>query len=207
MIDQTEIERWNDRYAGEEYLFGMEPNQFLAAQAPRLPQRGHALAIADGEGRNGVWLARQGLDVTSVEFAPAAIAKARRLAVHHGVAPTFVQADLLTWEWGGPQFDVVVGIFFQFVGPAQRAMIFRRMQDVLLPGGVLLIEGYTPAQLAHGTGGPSQVENLYTAALLRDAFAELEILHLAEYEAELSEGSRHCGTSAVIDLVAHKPLA
>lgn len=96
MTDQTEIERWNDRYAGEEYLFGMEPNRFLAAQAPHLLSSGRALAIADGEGRNGVWLARQGLDVTSVEFAPAAIAKARRLAERHGVAPEFVQADVLT---------------------------------------------------------------------------------------------------------------
>jgi SAM-dependent methyltransferase len=207
MTDQTEIERWNDRYAGEDYLFGMEPNRFLAAQAPHLPQRGCALAIADGEGRNGVWLARQGLDVTSVEFAPAAIAKARRLAERHGVAPEFVQADLLAWDWGAPRFHVVAGIFFQFIGPAERATVFRRMQDVLLPGGVLLIEGYTPAQLAHGTGGPSQVENLYTATLLRNAFADLNILHLAEYEAELSEGSRHCGISAVIDLVARKPSA
>jgi SAM-dependent methyltransferase len=204
MTDQTEIERWNSRYAGEEYLFGTAPNRFLAAQARRLPARGRALSIADGEGRNGVWLARQGLAVTSVEFAPAAIAKARRLAAHHGVVLDFVEADLATWDWGAPRFDVVAGIFFQFLGPAARAAIFRRMQEVLLPGGLLLIEGYTPAQLGHGTGGPSQVENLYTEALLRGSFAAMDILHLAEYEAELAEGSRHVGVSAVIDLVARK---
>lgn len=205
MVDQTEIERWNARYAGEDYLFGTAPNRFLAAQAHRLPSCGRALCIADGEGRNGVWLAEQGLAVTSVEFAPAAIAKARRLADQRGVAIDILQADLATWDWGAPRFDVVVGVFFQFAGPDLRATIFRRMQDVLLPGGLLLIEGYTPAQLAHGTGGPSQVENLYTEALLRESFAAIEIVELAEYVAELAEGTHHVGVSAVIDLVARKP--
>ena len=205
MTEQSEIERWNARYAGEDYLFGTAPNRFLAAQAHSLPPCGRALCIADGEGRNGVWLAEQGLAVTSVEFAPAAIAKARRLADQRGVAIEIVQADLATWDWGAPRFDVVVGVFFQFAGPDLRAEIFRRMQDVLLPGGLLLIEGYTPAQLAHGTGGPSQVENLYTEALLRESFAAIEIVELAEYEAELAEGTHHVGVSAVIDLVARKP--
>lgn len=204
MSDLAEIERWNARYAGEDYLFGTAPNRFLAAQAHRLPPGGRALCIADGEGRNGVWLAQQGLAVTSVEFAAAAIAKARRLAELRGVAIELVQADVATWDWGAPRFHVVGGIFFQFLGPALRAAIFQRMQEVLLPGGLLLIEGYTPAQLAHGTGGPSQVENLYTAALLRESFAAMETLHLAEYEAELAEGSHHVGISAVIDLVARK---
>jgi SAM-dependent methyltransferase len=207
MAEQSEIEWWNARYASEDYLFGTAPNRFLAAQASLLPPGGRALCIADGEGRNGVWLAQQGLTVTSVEFAAAAIAKAHRLAAQRGVAVDIVQADLATWDWGAPRFDVVAGIFFQFLVPALRASIFRRMQEVLLPGGLLLIEGYTPAQLAHGTGGPSQVENLYTEALLRESFAAMEILHLAEYEAELAEGTDHVGVSAVIDLVARKPAA
>ena len=207
MTEQTEIDRWNARYAGEDYLFGTAPNRFLADQANRLPSRGRALSIADGEGRNGVWLATQGLTVTTVEFAPAAIAKARQLAGQHGVQIETVQVDLAAWDWGAPRFDLVVGIFFQFAGPAMRATIFRRMQEVLLPGGLLLIEGYTPAQLAYGTGGPPHLENLYTEGLLRKSFDTMEILHLAEYEAELAEGSRHVGMSAVIDLVARKPLS
>ncbi len=186
-------------------MFGTVPNRFLAAQAHGLPPHGRALCIADGEGRNGVWLAEQGLAVTSVEFAPAAIAKARCLADQRGVAVEIVQADLATWEWGAPRFDVVVGVFFQFAGPDLRATIFRRMQEVLLPGGLLLIEGYTPAQLTHATGGPSQVENLYTESLLRASFATMEILQLAEYQTELAEGTDHVGLSAVIDLVARKP--
>ena len=157
MTDRAALERWNSRFSGEGYLFGTEPNRFLAAQRDRLPRQGRALTIADGEGRNGAWLARQGLEVTSVEYAPAAIAKARRLAEQHGVSLDIVQADVAAWDWGEPRFDVVAGIFIQFAGPALRTVLFHRMRDVLLPGGLLLIEGYTPAQLRHGTGGPPAV--------------------------------------------------
>ena len=205
MTDQAELARWNARFAGEEYIFGTEPNTFLATQASRLPQSGRALAIADGEGRNGVWLARQGLDVTSVDFSATGLAKAAALAARHGVAPAFVHADLEQWDWGAPRFDVVVGIFFQFAPPPFRALIFRRMREVLNPGGLLLIQGYTPAQLTYKTGGPSELDQLYTAELLRAEFAGMEFLALDEYEAELAEGPRHKGMSAVIDLVARQP--
>jgi SAM-dependent methyltransferase len=152
-----------------------------------------------------VWLARQGLTVTSIDLTPNGVAKAKRLAQRAGVTLEAIVADLETWVWGPPRFDVVVGIFFQFAGPRFREALFRGMVDVLKPGGLLLIEGYRPEQLAYGTGGPPQVENLYTAELLRAAFADLEILELAEYDAEIHEGSRHHGMSALIDLVARKP--
>lgn len=200
-----ERDQWNERFAGEDYWFGTEPNAFLARQASRLKAGQKALAIADGEGRNGVWLARQGLQVTSVDLTPNGVAKAKRLAERAGVALEAIVADLETWAWGPPRFDVVVGIFFQFAGPRFREALFRGMVDVLNPGGLLFIEGYRPEQLAYGTGGPPQVENLYTAELLRAAFADLEILELAEYDAEIHEGSRHHGMSALIDLVARKP--
>jgi SAM-dependent methyltransferase len=143
--------------------------------------------------------------VTSVDLTPNGIAKARRLAERSGVKLDFVCADLETWDWGPPRFDVVVGIFFQFAGPRFRDLLFHQMEDVLKPGGLLLIEGYRPEQLAFGTGGPPQIENLYTAEMLRAAFADMEILYLAEYDAEINEGSRHNGMSALIDLVARKP--
>ena len=200
-----ELSQWNERFAGEDYWFGTEPNAFLARQAQRLRPGQKALAIADGEGRNGVWLAKQGLTVTSVDLTPNGIAKARRLAEHMGVKLETIVADLETWDWGPPRFDVVVGIFFQFAAPRFREVLFRQMADVLKPGGLLLIEGYRPEQIAYGTGGPPQVENLYTASLLRAAFADLEILELDEYDAEISEGVRHKGMSALIDLVARKP--
>ncbi len=204
MTDQAELKRWNERYATKEFLFGTAPNAFLAAQHDRLRPGQKALAIADGEGRNGVWLARQGLDVTSVDFSPLGVEKARKLAARYTVSLQIECADLATWDWGVPRFDIVAGIFFQFAAPPFRALIFGRMQEVLKPGGLLLLEGYRPEQLNYGTGGPSEIANLYTAPLLREAFAAMKILHLAEYDAEISEGRRHRGMSALIDLVAQK---
>jgi SAM-dependent methyltransferase len=197
--------QWDERFVGEEYWFGTEPNPFLAAQAARLRPGQNALTIADGEGRNGVWLARQGLAVTAVDLSPAGIAKSRRLAARHGVTLTTICADLESWDWGGPRFDVVVGILFQFAAPPFRAKLFRRMQEVLVPGGLVLIQGYRPEQLAYGSGGPPLVENLYTEALLREEFAATEILHLAAYDAVQPEGMRARGSMcALIDLVARK---
>ena len=206
MADNPDLDRWNARFSGDEYLFGTEPNAFLASQSRLLRQGQKALSIADGEGRNGVWLARQGLQVTSVDFSPVAVAKARRLAIRHGVELTFECADLARWEWGTSRFDVVVAIFIQFAAPALRELIFRRMREALRPGGLVLLQGYRPEQLVYKTGGPSKMENLYTARLLQEAFGDLEILHLAGYDASVAEGSGHSGMSALIDLVARKSV-
>jgi hypothetical protein len=115
-----------------------------------------------------------------------------------------IEADLAAWPWPIAAFDVVVAIFIQFAPPPVRAKIFAGMQAALKPGGLLILEGYRPKQLEYGTGGPPQAENMYTRALLESAFAGLEILHLAEYDAEIAEGSGHKGMSALIDLVAKK---
>ena len=204
MTDDAERERWNARFAGDEYLFGTAPNAFLAAQRHLLRRGMKALAVADGEGRNGVWLAEQGLDVVSVDFSPVAVEKARRLAAARGVALEAHCADLAAWEWGPPRFDLVAAIFIQFAPPALRDVLFGRIKEVLKPGGLLLLEGYRPEQLVYKTGGPPHVENLYTAALLRQAFGDLTILRLAEYDGEIAEGGGHRGRSALIDLVARK---
>jgi SAM-dependent methyltransferase len=196
---------WNARFAAPGYRFGTAPNAFLAAQAHRLKSGQRALAVADGEGRNGIWLARQGLAVTSVDVSPVALAKARRLAAEAGVTLDFIEADLVAWRWPTAAFDVVAGIFFQFAGPQDRAVLFRNMKAALKPGGLLLIEGYGPKQLEYKTGGPGVLENLYTEALLRDAFGDLEIVELRAYDAEISEGDGHKGMSALVDLVARKP--
>ena len=207
MAESEELDRWNTRFRASDYVFGTAPNAFLASQAHRLTPGQTALAVADGEGRNGVWLARQGLDVTSVDFSPVGIDKARRLAEREGVKLTPICADLARWAWGGPRFDVVAAIFIQFAGPSLRDHIFRHIKEVLKPGGLFILEGYRPEQLRYKTGGPSRIENLYTADLLRAAFADLEILHLAEHDSVISEGSGHGGPSALIDLVARKPAA
>ncbi len=198
---------WSDRYraAGEAYLFGTAPNRYLAAQAALLTPGMRALSVADGEGRNAVWLAEQGLDVTATELSPVAIEKAEALAASRGVKVDFALADALNWIYPDEAFDLVVAVFIQFAAPDERAALFDRLQRTLRPGGRIVLQGYTPKQLEYRTGGPSAVENLYTAALLREAFAGLEIEALDEYEDELDEGSAHRGRSALIGMVARKP--
>lgn len=193
---------WNKRFDDAEYIFGTEPNAFLKSQKFRLKTGAKALAVADGEGRNGVWMAGLGLDVLSVDFSPVALQKAQALATKNGVPLRTECVDLSSWNWGAEKYDVVVAIFIQFASPALRQKIFQRMKDVLLPGGLLLLEGYRPEQISYNTGGPSDVENLYTRSLLEDAFSDMKILHLSEYDADVSEGTRHSGMSALIDLVA-----
>lgn len=195
---------WDERYASEEYLFGTEPNAFLVAQHHLLKPGMSCLAVADGEGRNGVWLAQQGLQVLSVEASAVAQEKARKLAAQRKATLEFEQADLAQWQWGENRFDVVAAIFIQFAPPALRDEMFAGIQRCLKPGGLLLLQGYTPRQLEYGTGGPPVAENMYTEPLLRAAFADMEWLHFAEHDEEVSEGSGHHGMSALIDLVARK---
>ncbi|MDE3211422.1 MAG: class I SAM-dependent methyltransferase [Pseudomonadota bacterium] len=196
---------WDERYRTDGFLFGTAPNAFLAAQRGRLPSHGLALAVADGEGRNGVWLAEQGLDVLAVDASPVGLAKGQQWAAERGVTLRQELADLAHWDFGVDRFDVIAAIFIQFADPALRARLFAGMQSALKPGGLLLLEGYRPEQLDYGTGGPSAVENLYTEALLRGAFGAMQIEQLLAYDAEIHEGVGHKGMSALIDLVARKP--
>lgn len=198
---------WNERYAGDEYHFGTEPNAFLASQHELLKSGMSCLAVADGEGRNGVWLAERGLEVLSVDASPVAIGKARKLAQQRGVEVQFEQADLTQWEWGEDRFDAVVAIFIQFAPPGMRERMFEGIKHCLKPGGLLLLQGYTSRQHEYRTGGPSQVENLYTGTMLREAFADMDILQLREHDDIISEGTGHHGMSALIDLVARKRAA
>ena len=192
---------WNERYSGEEYFYGTEPNAFLVSQKSLLKSGASCLAVADGEGRNGVWLAEQGLDVLSLDASPVAQAKAKRLAQTRGVAMRFEQADLLSWR-SDERFDLVAAIFIQFVGPDLRPAQFENLKRHLKPGGLLLLQGYTPRQLEYKTGGPSQVENLYSEAMLRELCADMQIVHLREHDSVIHEGAGHSGLSALIDLVA-----
>ena len=203
-MNQSDRDRWQERFAAPGYLFGKAPNEFLKSHAHLLRKGEKALAIADGEGRNGVFLAEQGLDVLSVDFSVLAQEKARTLAVERGVTPRFELADLLTWDWPEKEFDVVAAIFFQFVGPPGRDKIFAGIKKTLKPGGLLLLEGYGVKQLEYKTGGPSEIENLYTRELLQTAFADFASLDIRAYDAVLGEGDRHAGMSALVDLVGRK---
>jgi cyclopropane fatty-acyl-phospholipid synthase-like methyltransferase len=199
-----ELQRWQSRFGTPGYIFGKEPNAFLKAQAHRLRPGGRALSIADGEGRNGVWLAEQGLDVLAVDFSPLALEKSRALAAERGVRLRTEVADLTTWAWPKAAFDVVVAIFVQVVFPTERTAFFVNLKRALKPDGLLLMQGYRTEQLAYRTGGPSEAERLYTRALLQEAFGDMAQLDISEHDSAISEGTAHVGMSALIDLVARK---
>lgn len=200
----SDFDRWESRFAAEHYVFGTEPNAFLARAASRIPPGSRVLSLADGEGRNGVWLAEQGHNVLAQDFSPAAQAKARRLAAERGVALEWELSDITEREWITEAFDAVVGIFFQFLSPGERAAVFDGIALTVRPGGLVLIEGYGPGQLDYCTGGPKSPENLYTEALLREAFADFSSLETAAYDAAIEEGPGHSGMSALVDLIAQK---
>lgn len=196
---------WDQRYSGSDYVFGVEPNRFLTSCAHLLEPGQSALAVADGEGRNSVWLASEGLNVTAFDASEIGLSKAGRLAAEKGATVDYRLSRIEDWEWPAERFDVVVAIFIQFAAPELRSVIFEGMKHTLKRGGLILMEGYRPEQLAYATGGPSQREHLYTRQLLEEAFSDFDILQLTEYDSELHEGQGHLGMSALIDLVARKP--
>lgn len=195
---------WNARYAEAGFAYGTEPNAFLVSQAGRLRPGMQALAVADGEGRNGVWLAQQGLEVLSVDASEVGLNKARELAADRGVSLRTERAELTDWAWPQAAFDVVVAIYIHFP-PAVRARMHRAMFEALRPGGLLILEAFTPEQLNYQSGGPPAVEMLYTADMLRTDFAGGEIQLLEATTTGLAEGKYHRGPAAVVRLVLGRP--
>lgn len=198
-----DLARWEARFrAAGGHLFGSAPNAFLARCQPLLRPGWRTLVPADGDGRNGVWLAEQGLDVHATDFSPTAVAQAQAWAAERGVTLSHSLADLTDWAWEPAAYDCVVAIFTQFLTPPERSRFFEGIALTLRPGGLLLLEGYRPEQIAYGTGGPKVVEQLYTRTLLEQAFAGFSRIAIEEYDADLAEGTGHAGPSALIDLVA-----
>ncbi len=196
---------WEERYVGAGgYLFGRAPAKFLEENPGWVVPGREALCVADGEGRNSVWLARLGARVVAFDGAPTAVARARALAGEAGVAVAHEESDWAEWDWAR-QFDLVVGVFIQFVGPEGRAGQFADLRRAVKPGGVLLLHGYRPEQVALGTGGPPFEANMYTEDMLRAAFGDWEIQRLASYERDVQEGRGHSGKSALIDLIVRRP--
>lgn len=196
---------WNRRFAEDDFLFGTEPNAWLREHASIWSPGDRVLCVADGEGRNSVWLARRGLIVDAFDIAEVGVAKARRFAATQGASVNFAVADCDAYPWPQAAYDGVAAIFVQFADPPMRERLFANIVRSLKHGGTLVLQGYTPRQLEYRTGGPPFASHLYTEALLREAFAGLDVLALREYEAELAEGSGHRGHSALIGLVARRP--
>lgn len=197
---------WNARFDTDDFVFGRTASQFVIRMEPKLARKSRLLCVADGEGRNSVYLAQQGHRVEANDFSPNALAKARKLAADAAVAVDYAQVDLANWAWPEHKCDAVFAVFFQFALPALRDKIFAGLKRVVVPGGRIFLHGYTPKQLEYKTGGPPDVERMYTEDFLRTAFADCEIELLTSYEAELDEGAGHSGRSALIDLVARTKL-
>lgn len=194
---------WDARYAGVDYVYGTGPNDFLAAQSARLPAGGRILCLAEGEGRNAVWLARQGFQVTAVDSSSVGLEKAQQLAQTHGVSIVTDCADLASFTIAPGAWDGIVSIFCH-LPPALRATVHRACVAGLAPGGVLLLEGYTPRQLGWGTGGPPQLELLMEPEDLRRELVGLQLELLHEIERTVVEGNGHTGTGAVVQVLGIK---
>lgn len=194
---------WDERYADPDFAYGTEPNDFLVEQAGLLPQ-GPILCLAEGEGRNAVWLAQQGHTVTGVDASAVGLDKARRLATERGVQIETVCSDLAHFHIEPGAWAGIVSIFAH-VPPALRRDLHRRVVHGLRPGGVLLLEAYTPEQLRYGTGGPPVAEMTMQIALLEEELAGLEFVMACEREREIVEGKFHTGAGHVVQLVARKP--
>jgi SAM-dependent methyltransferase len=196
---------WNERFDKEEFIFGKEPNEYLVEKTTQYLKPGSAiLCIADGEGRNGVWLAKQGMHVVGFDASDIALAKANQFAKDNQVSVQYTFSDTDSYAWPANTYDAVIAIFIQFADAAMRERIFQKTYDTLKPGGLFILQGYTPKQLEYKTGGPSLIEHLYTEELIRGLTKDFNVLELRSYEKVLSEGPRHTGMSALLGLVARK---
>lgn len=195
---------WDARYGAADFAYGTAPNDFIAAQAGALPAGGPVLCLAAGEGRNAVFLAERGHAITGMDLSAVGLEKAQRLAAERGVAITTAVANLAEYDLGHGQWAGIVSVFCHLPSPL-RADVHRRVVEALAPGGVFLLEAYSPAQLKHGTGGPPMLPMLYPLEAVQAELAGLEWVLAREVEREVHEGEHHKGLSAVIQLVGRKP--
>jgi SAM-dependent methyltransferase len=195
---------WDERFSQADPVYGEVANSFLREQANRLKPGAKVLVPGDGYGRNGVWLAKQGFQVHTVDLSPVGVERAQAAARAAGLQMTIELADLATWNWPEDTFDAVAAIFLHL--PADlRPRIHANMLRAAKPGGLVFLEAFTPAQLQHSSGGPKQVDLLYTADILRRDFAPAEPLLLEEKVVPLEEGRMHSGPGAVVRAVFRKP--
>jgi SAM-dependent methyltransferase len=195
---------WDQRYAVDEYVYGTEPNDFLVSRVAALPL-GRVLCLGEGEGRNAVWLAQQGFEAHALDASAVGLEKARRLARERAVPLAIHVADLAGFEAAPGEWDAIVSIFCH-LPPAVRARVHGRIAHWLRPGGVFLLEAYTPDQLALKTGGPPVAGMMMTLAGLRRELEGLRFEHAVETVRAVVEGRLHRGDGAVVQVVARRPL-
>lgn len=193
---------WDERFRGTEYVYGVEPNDFLREQVSHIPP-GPVLCLAEGEGRNAVFLAGLGYTVSAVDFSAEGLRKAERLARARGVEVTLIEADLATFELGESAWSGIVSIWAH-TPSAVRRRVHAAVVTALQVGGAFVLEAYRPEQIAFGTGGPSDPDRLPTLSGLREELAGLELVVAREANREIHEGRKHIGPSATVQVVGIK---
>lgn len=195
---------WDERYSAEEYAYGTTPNEFLAEKVSCIP-KGKVLSLAEGEGRNAVFLAKQGYSVTAVDASLVGLNKARKLAEEHDVVVEFIHADLADYDFGENKWDGIVSIFCPLPS-SLRKEVYKKVIAGLKQNGVFLIEAYTPEQLKHGTGGGTSADVMQTKESLSSELTGLKFEHLVEIERDVIEGVYHTGIGSVVQAVATKEI-
>jgi SAM-dependent methyltransferase len=195
--------QWDERYSASEYMYGTEPNDFLREEYHRIRPGGKVLCLADGEGRNGVFLAQQGFDVTSVDASQVGLEKALALAKANDVMISTVHADLADYDLGVDQWDAVVSIFCH-LPPDLRSRVHNAVASSLRTDGVVILEAYTVDQLSFKTGGPPVPDLMMSDVQLRHDFTSLHVIACDERTRMIHEGTLHNGMSATVQLVAQR---
>jgi SAM-dependent methyltransferase len=195
---------WHQRFSDDEYFYGTAPNDFLKDASVHIPKGSSVISLGEGEGRNAVFLAQQGHQVTAVDMALSGLDKTQELASKQGVTVSVEHADLSIYELEAGAWGAAINIFCH-MHKADRVGFHQRIKAGLKSGGIYICECYTTKQLAFGTGGPKNIALLYTKEELERDFADMEILHLAEVERDIQEGQGHSGMSSVVQLIARKP--
>jgi SAM-dependent methyltransferase len=184
----VESQEWDDRYAGRELVWTAEPNMFVVAELQDLAP-GRALDVGAGEGRNAVWLASRGWQVTAVDFSAVGLAKGRRLAQNRGVAVDWVLADVRDYQPEPGCFQLVLIAYLQ-LREAELDGVLRRAATALAPGGVLLVVGHDLANLTEGTGGPQDPAVLQTAGSITRSLGDLTVVRAEQARRPVAGSSR-----------------
>ena len=195
---------WAERYSAEEYAYGTTPNQILEENINCIP-KGKLLSLAEGEGRNAVFLAKQGYSVTAVDASLVGLNKARKLAEENGVVIECIHADLAEYDLGENKWDGIVSIFCPLPS-SLRKELYKKVFTGLKRNGVFLLEAYTPNQLKYGTGGGNSVDSMQSKESLSLELAGLEFKHLIELERDVIEGMYHTGLGSVVQAIATKKI-